>query len=802
MSRVVQVAVPIPGESVFHYSVPAHLEDGAEIGKRVSAPFARGRIIGFIVGYDPPPEGMPLKEIIDVLDEEPLLGVSRLEFLRWISNYYICSLGIVLKAAHPAGLGVRLAKTLKITPLGEYAIDWSVISSTERFVLKTLLASKNVSLLRIMNLVEGLTHNQIHSLRRRKLIEFDYAIKSDAKIKYEKIVSAGDNAPDEKFIRRNYAKAEILKFLGSHGEVPYSILEEIFGNSYSHIQKLQDLGFVNVSEREISRDPFAHIPAALETPLPLNLTQESVLGEIEEAIRGGDFAPFLLHGVTGSGKTEIYLRAIDEAIKLGREALVLVPEISLTPQLVKRFRARFGAEVAVIHSALGDGERFDAWRQAARGEVKIVIGARSAIFAPLTNLGVIVIDEEHETSYKQEESPCYNARDLSLVLGTMTNSVVILGSATPSAESYANAMRGKFKYLSMPHRVLDRQMPSVQVIDMRIAKGRLLSAALREEMVKNFERGRQTILFLNRRGFSTIVICEACGEIQTCPNCSVPLAYHATDDTMRCHWCAGSEMYAGKCPKCGGAMKKLGFGTQRIEDEARRILPQARVARMDGDAITGKSDLFNFYRRLESGEIDVLVGTQMVVKGHDLPGVTLVGVVSADQALGMSDFRAGERTFQLITQVAGRAGRGDEPGLVMVQTFNPEHPSVKFAVSQDSLGFLAEELELREELGYPPFSRLVNLRFLGKTNARTAEVANECAAAARSLAGKLPAGSVRILGPSPSPVNRVKNRFRWQMLLKSENIALLHRVSKKLLDVASKFSGVRVTADVDPFGFV
>jgi primosomal protein N' (replication factor Y) len=384
----------------------------------------------------------------------------------------------------------------------------------------------------------------------------------------------------------------------------------------------------------------------------------------------------------------------------------------------------------------------------------------------------------------------------------MTNSVVVLGSATPSVESYANSLREKFAYLSLPLRVEDRSLPDVEVVDMKEEGGVIFSKRLKEAIIENFEEKRQTILFLNRRGFSTLIVCQACGNILTCPNCSISLTYHAKEDSIRCHYCGLSEQFLRSCRNCGKNMISLGMGTQKVEEEIKRILPEARIARMDRDSISGKLKLLRLYEKLEKKEVDVLIGTQMVAKGHDLPGVTLVGVISADLSLGIPDFRAGERTFQLVTQVAGRAGRGEEPGTVIVQTYNPEHPSIRFAVEQDSKGFLNEELQLREELNYPPFSRLVNLRFQGSVESEAADVAKRAGDAARKLKSNLPIGTMSILGPSPSPIYKIRNQYRWQMLLKSSNVNTLHKFSKQLISFFSRNSGrVKVSVDVDPVSF-
>lgn len=804
MKDTVQVAVPIPRDEYYSYSLPAALAEGAEVGKRVLVPFHNRRTIGFIVGFGEPPPDIKLKDVIDIIDDEPLFDEARLGFLKWAADYYLVPLGMMLKAAHPGGLGASIKRTLRLTPTGERAAAGEGrLTAHELTVVKAIMGAGEITSRRLLSVVDNTSAELLNSLKRRGLVEFGYELESDPKIKTERVISAVEGvSADDPALARKRAKMEILSFIIVHGRVPFDELKEVFGNPSAHVSWLAEEGYVTVDHEEVSRDPFAGLDIKRDAPPELTVDQDIACRKISEAVGKGKFAPFLLHGVTGSGKTEVYLRAIAGVLEKGKGVIVLVPEISLTPLLVKRFRARFGDAVAVIHSALSDGERFDAWRRAARGDVGIVIGARSAIFAPFPDLGMIIVDEEHETSYKQDEAPAYNARDLALVLGRMTDSVVVLGSATPSVESYYNAKRHRFGYLQLPLRVSDRSLPAITIVDMKGEGGAILSSTLREAVVDNFWKDRETILFLNRRGYSSIMICKVCGEILKCPNCSVSLTYHARGDVIMCHLCGLVEKPHEACAVCGEAMRGLGIGTQKVEDELRELIPEARIARMDRDAVAGKTRLLDLYRKLERGEIDVLVGTQMVAKGHDLPGVTLVGVISADISLGIPDFRSGERTFQLVTQVAGRAGRGDGEGRAIVQTYNPDHPSITFAARQDSKGFLEQELKLREELGYPPFARLVNIRFTGRREDEVTDVARKAGEAARRLAGKLAPGAVEILGPSPCPVSRIKNRYRRQMLLRSSDVKALRTLVKRLMAGMGKIAGqVRVSADVDPYNF-
>jgi primosomal protein N' (replication factor Y) len=535
-----------------------------------------------------------------------------------------------------------------------------------------------------------------------------------------------------------------------------------------------------VKTEQVIRDPYSELKISKEKPLELNIDQQVCLKEIEIALSSNTFSPFLLHGVTGSGKTEVYLRAIERVIKNGGDAIVLVPEISLTPQLVKRFKSRFGNEIAVLHSGINDAERFDSWRLIREGRIKIAIGARSSIFAPFNNIGIIVVDEEHEPSYKQEEAPHYNARDMALVLGKIYESVVILGSATPSVETYSNSLKEKIRYLSLPLRATSNKLPQIEIVDIKEEKNIVMSERLRKELIDNFNNNNQSIIFLNRRGFSSVLVCRACGEALTCPNCTITLTYHKKDNSVKCHYCGLDEHKFSNCLKCGNLLIEYGIGTQKVEEELKSIVPEARIARMDKDEVRGKKGLIKLYNRLEQNEIDILIGTQMVAKGHDLPGVTLVGVISADMSLSIPDFRAGERTFQLITQVAGRAGRGDKKGKVIIQTLKPGNSVIKFAARQDSINFLKSELKLRSEIGYPPFTKLVNIRFTGKKDSETSQFANYTRSLASKILSKFPLDSIEILGPSQSPINKIKNKYRWQLLIKSANQRDLHKFIRSL----------------------
>ncbi len=591
---------------------------------------------------------------------------------------------------------------------------------------------------------------------------------------------------------------EVLAWLRERGATPASEIARDFCAPRVVLARLTELGFVDEEVGERRRDPFLERRVEPDIPPEPTAEQAEALRALSGALGAGAYASFLLHGVTGSGKTEVYLRAIAETLDAGRRALLLVPEIALTPQLVGRFRARFerfGTRIAVLHSGLSDGERYDAWRSIARGEVAIVIGARSAVFAPLTEVGIIVVDEEHEGSYKQGEGFRYNARDLALMRGQMAGAVVLLGSATPALTTYYRAQEGLSGYLPLTMRALDRPLPSVELVDLRAeAPEGSLSPTLAAALTQNLERGEQSLLLLNRRGFAPYLICGDCGRTFRCPNCDITLTFYRGRSRMLCHYCDYAEAPPEACPGCAGPdVRPEGSGTERLEEELAALLPTARIARMDRDSTARKGAHEALVRRMSAGEIDILVGTQMVAKGHDFPGVTLVGVVSADQALNLPDFRSAERAFTLLTQVAGRSGRGGVPGRVLFQTWSPEHYALQSAAGHDYAGFYEQEVQMRRELGYPPFGFLVNLVFSGVDAARVGR------AAAQLVAALPEEPEVEVLGPAPCPLARLRGKARVQVLLKGRRRPPLHRLLDRVEALRRTVPRVvSVAVDVDP----
>jgi primosomal protein N' (replication factor Y) len=594
---------------------------------------------------------------------------------------------------------------------------------------------------------------------------------------------------------------EHLAFIRERGGASLSELRRTFAAPHASLHRLVAQGYLAEAEVEVHRDPFLDAPVPVDCPVTPSEEQAAALAAIGAALDSGIFSPLLLHGVTGSGKTEVYLQAIENALERGRTAVVLVPEIALTPQLVGRFRARFsgrGGRIAVLHSGLSEGERYDAWRAIARGEVDIVIGARSALFAPLSAPGIIVVDEEHEASYKQAEGFRYHARDLALLRGQMAGGVVLLGSATPAVTTYHRARSGQIGYLPLVGRVEGRPLPAVELVDLRETRPEgegSLSPPLAAALEETLARGEQALLLLNRRGFAPFLLCGDCGATFRCPNCAITLTFHQGRRQLRCHYCDYVETPPELCPGCrGDAIEPQGAGTERLEEELANLFPAARIARMDRDTTARKGAHQSLVERMLREEIDILVGTQMVAKGHDFPRVTLVGVVGADSSLNLPDFRSAERTFALLSQVAGRAGRGERPGRVLIQTWSPDHYALICAAGHDYEGFYQQEVVGRQALGYPPFGYLVNLVLVGNEEPKV-----QRAAAALADGLQRVGGAVEVLGPAPCPLARLRGKSRVQILLKATERLPMRRLLARLPELRKKIpAGVALAVDVDP----
>ena len=744
---VARVTLDVAVRREFDYLVPEELEPSVHEGTRVKVPFGPREVMGVVTAVlDESPHGN-LREIIKTVGGQALVTPPILRLVRWIADYYCCAPEIAMKAVLPDS--VRKEEE-----------GWR-----ERLYVRALPQ-----------------HGEPPKLTKRQ--------------------------------------EDLWTIVEEWRELPLQELVRLAGTTSATIRKLEDKGLVSIAPQISERDPYAKEHILPTQPLELNAQQATALESIVDSMerlakRDDDEAKpvgdnvFLLHGVTGSGKTEVYLQAIAHALGQGKGAIVLVPEISLTPQTVERFKARFSQGpqqtlVAVLHSHLSAGERHDEWHKIRQGRARIVIGARSAVFAPVEPLGLVIVDEEHEHSYKQEEAPRYNARDLAVVRGQQEGAAVVLGSATPCMESYHNVQRKKYGLLSLTERVDNIQMPIVRVIDMRSAARKekgvgIFSPQLREAILQRLEKNEQVMLFLNRRGWSSSLQCPECGFVAECPNCSVSLTYHRAAQQLMCHICGHIEAAPKKCPQteCGNvAIRFSGLGTEKVEAALEKGFPSARVKRMDSDTLKRKEDYRRILGDFRTGKIDILVGTQMIAKGLHFPNVTLVGIIHADLSLHIPDFRAGERTFQLLTQVAGRAGRGDVEGEVYVQSFTPFHPAIQYARRHDYVGFYEQEIEFRQQLNYPPVGRVALLTLRGRSEDRVKFVADHLRREMDTVAKEL--GEVVVAGPAPAPLLRAENFYRYQIMLRTSRMPQLSRKLSSLRETFQIPEDLRLVIDIDP----
>ncbi len=808
-----EVAISLPVDRSFLYSIPERLGASIEVGKRVLVPFRGRRVTGYVLGFPRTVELTEIKEIIDILDEESLFSKNLLRFFSWVADYYFFPLGEVLKTALPGGINIESYQQISLTQKGKEARETLDSKCLRARILDRIAEANRSSLRQILKRFSGKeAHHSLYCLKSEGLISLDLRLSSPkTRPKMETVAILREEDPAPVVIREMKERApgqwRLYQMLKEQKRMSLSQLTRELRSATSCLKRLEQRGLVSLVTQEAYRSPLFEQEVNRDSPHHLTHHQRKALEQICQGLRSQNFSPFLIYGITGSGKTEVYLQAITEVLSSGGEALVLVPEISLTPQLISRFRARFGDGIAVLHSGLSEGERYDEWRRIKRGEVKITIGARSAIFAPLENLRMIIVDEEHDNSYKQEERLKYNARDLAVLRAKLSRGVAVLGSATPSLESYHNAVKGRFKLLKLPERIGESTLPPVELVDLKEDKrkrGESISPRLREAINANLASGGQAILFLNRRGFAPFVLCRECGYVFTCPNCSVSLIYHSRERELICHYCNYSLPAPTFCPNCKGVqVELLGLGTERLEEEIKRSFPEARATRMDRDTTTRKHAHQMILERFNKGEVDILIGTQMVTKGLDYPNVTLVGVISADFSLNFPDFRASERTFQLLTQVAGRAGRGKAAGKVIIQSFNPEHYSIQFARQHDYQSFYNQEISQRKELFYPPYCRLVLIKISGNSEDRTKGMAEKLGRSFQKWLREKSeyAQNIQVLGPAPAPRSKIRGRHRWQILIKGKNPRYLHYyvkevIGKSLSENLSK--EVKVEADFDP----
>ena len=804
LPRFCDVSLPVPLEQAFTYSLPLTLQHRVQPGARILVPFGSRKLTGVVLRvHDDPPE-VPPKDALRLIDPEPVLDDELIALANWISGYYCAPLGEVLRSMLPLASEIRSGKVYSLTDAGRDASRQLSIEPQEGDAMNQLLqtlAVRSLSAAYIKKKIP-LSDRVLKSLERRGWIAAEEVShdRDPLRSPAAKLRIAPSGAEPQGKLPKS--ERELLAYLALHpGSHNLADLEPLVHNASQAARSLARKQAVT-----LTAEPLEIRGAPIRAAHELNAAQRNAYDLIEAGVASRKFCTFLLYGVTGSGKTEVYLNAIDATLASGRSALMLVPEIALTPAVAGQFYSRFGDRVAILHSAFSDAERAGQWRRIRAGEAKVVVGTRSGVFAPVRNLGLIVVDEEHDSSYKQEETPRYHGRDVAIVRARAADACVILGSATPSLESRFNATSfdgkpGKYTLLELPDRIADRPMPRVEVVDMRqefleTRKNAIFSRALLGAIRERLENNEQAMILLNRRGFATFVACRSCGERIQCTNCAVTLTWHRRDRRLLCHYCGYAERVPSVCPKCeSDHIHFLGSGSERVEDELHGEFPEARIARLDRDTVAGKRQFEDILQNFRDRDFDVLVGTQMIAKGHDIPNVTLVGVVSADVGIGMPDFRAAERTFQILTQVAGRAGRGDLPGMVYLQTINPDHYAIRFAAQQDYKGFFEKELNFRRFMKYPPFAAMANILIRAVKQEDALRMATELG---RHIT---PAPeNMRIMGPAEAPVPRLKAEYRYQILIKSGSRKDLNALLRKAQEFAhsQKWGATALVIDVDP----
>lgn len=815
MSKIAQVLIASQVQQLdrlFDYLIPPEFEESAKIGARVIVPFQNRLNLGYIWSLSDHSDFKELKIIIQVVDAPPLLTNIQLRLAEWIAEHYYCCRTDVLKLFLPPGsnpvkiVSYRVNKTCEVLinrlkqNVGPSEIDRIMLlvneleGEPEKDWKKKFANFPGVLDLLINQRLIVKTVKYVPPKIKTKVGRMFCWVSSEN----EETSAAGKRVQNVLLREKMLTRSQLCAAAEVSGSVIDRLIREGKITGIETVQERKPIGFSQVT--------------SVSDSCRLNLEQAEVF---QQFTTNEDTRLFLLHGVTGSGKTEIYLRAAAEMLAQGRQALYLVPEIALTPQTLDRTRLRFGDEVALLHSNMSDGERYDQWYNIKNRKAKLVLGARSALFAPFENLGLIIVDEEHESSYKQEETPRYHTRTVVEKLAELSGAKVIFGSATPSLESFYAAQNGKYCYLTLKERFNQKPLPQVSIVDMReeLRKGNknILSESLYEAINLTLAEREQIILLLNRRGYSTFVLCRDCGYALICPDCDVSLTYHLTEKVLRCHYCDYRQSVPNLCPKCKSSrIRYFGHGTQRLEEELAKFFPRAKTVRMDLDSTSGKGAHHRIYQELASGEVDILLGTQMVAKGLDLPRVTLVGVISADATLNIPDFRAAERTFQLLTQVAGRAGRGEKPGRVIFQTYNPDHYSLQLAKEHDYLGFYQAEIQRRRDLQYPPFTEFVKIAFTGLNSQKVRQAAETFARICRELIAELNnqtrenPNNLELMGPAPALIPKIESKFRWQILIKSKQQRSLNDLMRNLWDQFPfrKFNDVKIIRDRNPYSIV
>ncbi|TMW73166.1 primosomal protein N' [Alteribacter natronophilus] len=786
---------------VFEYLVPEHFVDTVKPGMRIIVPFGPRKVQGFVLAakqhsdYDTE----KLKPLEDIVDVKPALTGELLNLAAWLTDETLCLQITALKSMLPAAMRASYDKRVTLRSsaqeldralqpffMKEPAVMWEEIKKKEHALLPLVQKEVKRGVLDIESVVK--------SRETKKKVTVIEALLGREEL-LGKAESAMSRAPKQ---------ALVLRYLTDQtGPVPLARITGDTGVSRESVKAVVRNGWAEERKVEEYRDPYEGRSFRKTEPLSLMGQQKKSLAAITETLDEGKHRTFLLHGITGSGKTEVYLQAIDHALKQGKEAIVLVPEISLTPQMVHRFKERFGSNVAVLHSALSKGEKYDEWRKIRDGEVTVAVGARSAIFAPFENLGMIIIDEEHETSYKQEEEPRYHARDVAVKRGNTYKCPVVLGSATPSLESFARAKKGVYSLLEMDRRVNDVKLPGVEIVDMReeLRSGNrsMFSGKLLDAMRERLGKKEQMVLFLNRRGYSTFIMCRDCGYVAECPHCDISLTYHRSTQTCQCHYCGYQITRPNRCPECeSDHIRFFGSGTQRVEEELKKTLPEARVIRMDVDTTRKKGSHEKLLDAFGKGEGDILLGTQMIAKGLDFPNITLVGVLTADTMLHVPDFRSSEKTFQLLTQVSGRAGRHEKPGEVIVQSYTPEHFSIQLVKNHDYLSFFSREMLERKQSDYPPYYFLAIVNVSSEDLNRVITVSSKIGEFLRRSLGE----NTVVHGPAASAVPRIKDRYRYQCMVKYKIEPKLTGTLKEILktyQTEMTRTDLAITIDTNPY---
>lgn len=803
LGQIAKVVVDVPTMQTnkpYDYAVPPAWEDKLEKGMRVEVPFGSRRIQGFIVDIEAnsqPPLGITLKEIIQPLDMEPVLNEELLQLGETMADTVYSFRIHCYQTMLPTMLKAKYEKEIILVDEVDEALADPIFEGREAIPWEEAVSRNALPLLL--------------EWRKQGKVRVNYIVKNQARAKKEIIYFSPlpmERLEEElEVVPKRAAKQRelLIALLQLDGEaLTKKQFQERFALSAQILETGRTKGWLQKSEREKYRDPFAQQQFEKTTPFILNDDQQAAYETVHQALEAERHEVFLLKGVTGSGKTEIYLQLIGQVMEKGKTALMLVPEIALTPQMVKHFKGRFGEAVAVMHSRLSPGEKYDEWRKIHRGEALVVVGARSSIFAPVKNLGIVIIDEEHETTYKQEDNPRYHARNVAKWRGEYHQCPVILGSATPSLESRARAQKQVYTLLELSDRVNNHDMPGVQIVDMRDEfqedNRSNFSRILQEKIIDRLQKRQQIVLLLNRRGYSSFLMCRDCGFVLECPNCDISLTFHMDSKSMKCHYCGHEEAIPTRCPKCSGHnFRYYGTGTQKVEKELNTLFPEARIIRMDVDTTRKKGAHEKLLNAFGKGEADILLGTQMIAKGLDFPNITLVGVINADTSLSLPDFRSSEKTFQLLTQVSGRAGRADLPGEVIVQTFNPDHYAIRYAQNHNYDGFYRQEMALRHQGGYPPYYFTAQITVSDLDEGKAHHKIYEVNAILRSHLGE----ACIILGPSKSPIAKMNNRYYFQILIKYKDKRILHEALEQVMQVSQKDNakGLYVSIDMEPMNF-